>query len=417
VQLLTLDVLPSGLGASVALDESENEAVMVDGGTLSTFQKALIFSPMPHRGQMLAYGAAEPQMIPRAFASAMSVTPIALTGARRFVAPPDVNGCVGTGVPLYRVDAPAVPATIALEPGRLLIRRNDTMSLTSIGPLPAGAQLGRIVDDVIGSEGYDLAVPTGGPVFVHLYRQQRVERLPFHEMAHETDNTLANLDRAAGSTVIRSVNKADRWARIDLPAWCVTDCVVRASVAAMFGTFGMKIVEAESGTVLASQMETKKPVIAMEYKPRPGTSYQLYLYTNPGQDYSQSALLVGRVDLAQVVPMGTMSFRLPRIAPGSANEQKSVEVTRRNDRAPLDALVLDTEFDPFWTTLLMIDKWPYVEFPPHVPADGYKNAWLVSPSDRGRPTPPFYLLDVIALALVALAAAVVAALGIRALRN
>jgi hypothetical protein len=285
----------------------------------------------------------------------------------------------------------------------------------------------RYGDEYIGTQADDELLPTGGPVTMHVYRAVGPRRpLALVNMSAATAGTVSNGDSAAGTAALAAPTVNERWMKVSLPTDCAPTCVVTVRVASIIGNYGLTVTDAQSNGVIVSQKEVHKPELSIGFHAEPGVAHDLYVYTEPATDATASALQIASMSTVAVQSEGTFAVSLPRIEPAHPADFGAIAVnggltagaaapTPADRIAASDretALVLDTQFDPFWTTIVLRGG-SSIYWPQHVQADGYKNAWLIPPGVSGTVV-HFYLLDALALAGAILAACTTLALLIKA---
>ncbi len=434
--LVTVDVAPTGAGASLWLSDPVTGDPLVANQRLGTSSTSAIFNAMPGRAYELALGTLGPLLPPRGFLRRIGVAPVEPARELAFVAPPEAGApCPpASAAATFALAPPLAPATLALSGGRLLIALQQAPWQAPLSiPVPPGTQLVRVGDDFAGTTGYDVGLPTGTaiPLTYYRYAGPRV-RVPLQNLAGETDLTVQNPDYNAGTAAVRTVNGSEQWMRVSLPGGCAPHCVVDVRASSMTGTFGLAVVDHASNAVIASEKGVRKPEIAIGYHARGDAPLDLYVYTAPQYGLPSagptSAVQIAEISQVPVASIGAGAISFSRVAPALPTYDGAISVVRapgvaapQFDGARVEAaavptaLVLDTQFDPFWTTLVLPGGLG-VYFPQHVVADGYKNAWIVPAGISGRIV-RFYLLDVLAAIGVTIAAITVLALALRSLRT
>ncbi|HTU83092.1 MAG TPA: hypothetical protein VMF61_13240 [Candidatus Acidoferrales bacterium] len=419
--LIELPAAADGMGASVTVQDPVTSDSVIDLKHIDASALRLLVTPMPGRAYQLVFGTAGPPLPARSFVRSIASTPMRRDGQRDFIAPPENGACAApVAGRAYEVLNPTVTATLAVDGQRLLVRRLGAPAGEITGvPIRSGSEMVGAGIDVADQTGYDLGMPTGAPVTLHLYRAGPTRRLALQKMQGEYDLTVSNADLAGGTAALRANTEFDQWMRISLDRPCSDLCVVTVRASSLSGLFGLAVVARDSGRLIAEERSVSKPAISVAFHDEPGDPKDLYVYVQPYRNGDYSALQVGSISMTPVVPIGTASVTLPRTIATLPSDTKSVLVnanaappvrlppfdgTRVAPVAAPTVLVLDTQFDALWTTLVLRAQAPFVYFPAHVVADGYKNGWIV-PAGMSGGLVHFYLLDLLAaigLGIVAL---------------
>ena len=433
-QMIDIRTTRNGTGASLFVADSVSGDAVLDAGKVSPKVKQLVFTALPGRAYQLVLGTDGPLLMPRSFVGSMTIQPVSLGAPLVALAPPEGTTAPCPAPPAataYALSGPVLPSTAALHGRTLLVTTSDSTPGRLIAyPLPRDATMVRIGNDFVGGDGYDLPLPTGAPLVAGLYRATGPpRRLALYNLAGETDVTVANADRAGGTAVVRATTASEQWMRISMIDGCTGECVVSVRAGSLLGIYGVSVVDKDSSTVIATEKGVRKPQISLGFHAEAGAPRDLYIYTEPLPDVDHSSLQVASITVTPVVGAGATTIALPRVVPSMLTDAGASTVTAAPNAvdpplqgsvlppsAVASVLVLDTQYDPFWTTLVRVDRFPFWYFPQHVVADGYKNAWVV-PAGLGGTVVRFYLLDLIAGIGLVVAGAMLLVLIARALRS
>ncbi len=285
--------------------------------------------------------------------------------------------------------------------------------------LPPGTKLLRTGSTLIDRTAIDTTFAPGFTVRLQGYRPTGPARtLRVTDLSSSGPVLVTDLDPRRGRMTLQT-GISDQWVRFPLPELRPGPYALTIASGGLVGQYGAAVTNVATDGVAASRRNVSGPKLAFAFYALPGQRYQLYIYTVvlPGQ--TTFALRVSSMTLQPIRSTGLAQFTLPRVVATVDSDPDAVLVSGRLRRGPLGmtgshvsqyanptALVLRTQYDPFWLGFLLSTRPPFIMPLHHVVADGYANAWIVPAMTAGRFT-AFYLLDAfeylgLALALVAL---------------
>jgi hypothetical protein len=190
---------------------------------------------------------------------------------------------------------------------------------------------------------------------------------------------------------------------------------IDASPSAAGTAFGGAVVDGITSLPLAGTRSVTTATLTLTFHAQARHPYNLFFYTDAPANDGLATLRIARVTIAPVAASGFAAITVPAVAPGLDTDQHAMLV-RRFAPSGWSALVLDTQFDRFWVTALVRPAFPWISFPRHVLADGYKNGWIVPSGVTGRPV-DFYALTWLGYAGLPVCALTIAVLAWQARRR
>lgn len=413
LHVLEVRAAKTGIGASLALENGATRAPVAPPEELENPVSRFVFYAMPTQAYALAIGAQAPLPWPRGLVDGVRLQALQPAGSDLLTAPP-IPG-VACAVPpagrAFVTHAAMTRASAVIAGRRVLIRPNfagDPAFALSV-PIEPGVDFVRIGDDVVTQTSNDLVLPTGAPVFGRSYRATGPARvLPVESVVTSGAALLRSVGRVTGSVAMTASDRG-QWLSMPVDATCATRCVITVMLSSNRGRAGAALADVDSGKVLAARMRAPGSIVSLWPAAGTGSAHdRLYVYSSPKEarptsesdprapapDLS-SGLQVASVAITPVAREGTVRFTIPRVERALPTDSGAILIRRRSPQpAAATAYVLDTQYDPFWTTLILPGRAPWVVFPTHVEADGFKNAWLVPAGVVGSVV-HFYLLDAV----------------------
>lgn len=393
--------------------------VMTTRTGMYTGANELVFYALPGRSYQLEVSGQVAFGHPRDDVAGVTVTPVARTGITTLVAPPSAAApCVNPATDrAYIVRNKPLDAALVVYRRALLVRAYgieapfDVFTL----PLPRGTTMARNGDDFIESTAVDESFVPGLAVTLQDYRAGgSASIVPISDL-QSSGVLVSDLDAPRGRMTLQTYT-ANQWVRIDVPAVAPGDYSITVDSSGLLGFYGAAVTDSAS-TVLAAKRGVRGPRISLALHARTGLSNYLYIYIDPGQGQTGASLRIASISMQPIVPTGVASFVLPRALPTVPSTPGAVLVSGAvtSSGAPIagdhlapepvpTAIVLDTQFDPFWQVVGLQPRFPFIWRPAHAVADGYKNAWIVPAGSDGLVF-HFYVLTVLGYGLFVVALA------------
>ncbi len=422
----------SGVGAGVAIVDAVTRERVAAREHLAYPSTLLALDALPGRSYALLIGSAENFGVARSYlrnlriAHAQLRTPFVLRAPRAGAQPCAVEPSPAA----FAIAADVARVGAVVSRGALVLHPYAGRPMTSIAvPLPAGTTLAAIGGNVVGRRARDVGVPTGARVRVDTYAAVgSTRRIPIDAVTTSSNLSAVNLDRAAGTVAMRA-DGPDQWMRFVAPLTCPHRCRLDLRLGTLIGRVGLAAVDQTDGSTLTARLKVRSQGLSLLLPHLADQPIGLYVHSMPlpsptplpgatAAPASPSDLQIAAMTLTPLRRTGAAWVAVPRVRSALPTERGAITVSALAVRPPPlrgrtlrpssqpSAVVLDTQFDPFWTTLIFPSSGG-VYFPQHVVANAYQNAWIVPAAMQGTVI-TFYLSNVLAasgllVALIALA--------------